>query len=62
MKRIVEKVFGRVFGKSRKFFPVVNERGIAEKPKKFYPATEGQFLLEQRRQGIFGNGTCVESF
>lgn len=62
MKRIVEKVFGKIFSKTRKFFPVVNEQGIAEKPKKFYPVTEREHLLEQRRIGYYGNGTCTENF
>lgn len=60
MKNIINKVISKVFGKPKKFFPVVNEKGIAEKPKKFFPLTEKKYLLEMRRQGIYGNGICNE--
>lgn len=50
----------QVFGKPKKFFPVLNEQGFADKPKKFFSA-EVKYLLEQRRKGIFGNGTCADS-
>ena len=60
MKMIVKKVIGKIVEKPRKFFPMVNEQGIAEKPKKFFPMTECEYLLEQRRKGIYGNGQCLE--
>lgn len=61
MKTIINKVISGVFGKSRKFFPVVDEKGIAEKPRKFFPITEKEYLLEMRRVGCYGNGRCEDS-
>lgn len=60
MEMIIKKVISRIFGKP-KFFPVVNEKGIAEKPGKFIPITEREYLLEMRRKGYYGNGMCTES-
>lgn len=61
MKRIINLIRQVFFGKPKKFFPVVNERGLAEKPLKFVPLTEIEYLLEQRHNGIFGNGKCSEA-
>lgn len=66
MKNIINKVIGKIgkiTGKSRKFFPVVDEHRkfkIVDKPKKFFFLTEREYLLEMRRQGIHGNGICNE--
>ena len=61
MKNIINKVIGKITGKSRKFFPAVDENRrfeIVEKPRKFFPMTEKEYLLAQRRKGIIGNGEC----
>lgn len=47
----------RIFGKPRKFFPIVDARGL-DKPRKFFPVTEAEYLAAQRRKGIIGNGTA----
>lgn len=61
MKNIINKVIGKISGKSRKFFPVVDEHRrfeVVEKPRKFFPMTEKERLLEMRRNGYCGNGQC----
>lgn len=60
MVNVIKKVISRVFDKNRKFFPMVNEKGIAEKPRKFFPMTEREYILAQRRKGLYGNGHCVD--
>lgn len=61
MKNLFEKVID-VLSKTKKlkFFPVVDERGFAEQPKKFFPVSERDYLLAQRRKGIYGNGQCTD--
>ena len=61
MKRIINAIRQIFFGKPKKFFSIVDERGIADKPLKFFPVTEIEYLLEQRSKGIVGNGKCTES-
>lgn len=66
MKNIINKVIGKITGKSRKFFPAVDEHRrfeVVEKPRKFFLITERERLLELRRNGCYGNGQCeVDKF
>lgn len=62
---IIKKIVDKIVGKKGKFFPVVNENGnfeIVEKPRKFIPITEIEYLIEQRKKGCYGNGRCVDKF
>lgn len=63
MKTIIKKVIGKITGKNRKFFPVVGTDGkfeTVEKPRKFFPMTEREYLVEMRRNGYCGNGQCKD--
>lgn len=59
MKMIIKKIFGRLFDKPRKFFPIVDACGL-DKPRKFFPITETEYLVIQRYKGCYGNGRCTE--
>lgn len=58
MTSFIKKIIGRFFAnKTLKFYPVCNTQGIA---LKFYPVDMKVYLLQQRRRGVVGNGTCSE--
>ena len=58
MTTIIKMILSVLTKPKGKFFPVVDEKGIAEKPGKFFPMTEREYLLENRHKGIWGNGKC----
>ena len=65
MERIINLI-RQVFNdnKSLKFVPEVDEQGNFirdNKSLKFFPVSEVEYLLAQRRKGIYGNGACDEA-